>query len=348
MRDPAQVQVIAPNFKKRLSGVTSTVFRLVPVQAGDLAVVVTGPAIPDDLPQVRLRDLLLMPKHGPDGPRVWHARRNLEMLGGLALRVLGKDLRLVFTSASQRRHTGFTKALIRQMDAVVSTSARTAAYLERPSVVVHHGIDVEAFRPVPDRAALRATLGLPSGPLVGCFGRVRAQKGTDLFVDAMIAVLSQRPDGGGIILGRATAEHREFQRGLETRIAQAGLSNRLRFMGEVPVGEIAQWYQALDLFLAPQRWEGFGVTPIEAMACGVPVVATRVGAFEEQVVDGATGLLIPPNDAQAMIATLHGALSDPARLALWGTAARDHVVANFRIEAEAARLNALYRELLRR
>lgn len=348
LRDPAQVQVIAPNFKKRLSGVTSTVFRLVPFQAVDLSVVVTGPVIPEDLPQVRLRDLLLMPKHGPDGPRVWHARRNLEMLGGLALRALGKDLRLVFTSASQRRHTGFTKALIRRMDAVVSTSARTAAYLERPSLVVHHGIDVEAFRLVPDRAALRAALALPSGPLVGCFGRVRAQKGTDLFVDAMIAVLSQRPDGGGIILGRATAEHREFQRGLEARIAQAGLSDRLRFMGEVPVDEIAQWYQALDLFVAPQRWEGFGVTPIEAMACGVPVVATRVGAFEEQVVDGATGLLTPPDDAPAMVAALRRALSDPARLARWGMAARGHVVANFRIEDEAARLNALYRELLRR
>ena len=73
-----------------------------------------------------------------------------------------------------------------------------------------------------------------------------------------------------------------------------------------------------------------------------------LGAFEEQVVDGGTGLLIPPDDAPAMVAALRGALSDAARLARWGTAARDHVVANFRIEDEAARLNALYRELLRR
>ncbi|TNC73895.1 glycosyltransferase family 4 protein [Rubellimicrobium roseum] len=348
MKDPAQVEVIAPNFKKRLSGVTSTVFRLVPVQARGMGVVVTGPVLPEDLPQIRLRDLLTMPRRGPRGPRVWHARRNVEMLGGLALRALGKDLRLVFTSASQRHHTGFTKWLIRRMDAVVSTSAKTAAYLERPSVVVHHGIDTEAFRPAPDRAALRATMGLPPGPLVGCFGRIRAQKGTDLFVDALIAFLRERPDGGGIVLGRATAEHREFQRGLEERIAAAGLSDRLRFMGEVPVGEIARWYQALDLFVAPQRWEGFGVTPIEAMACGVPVVATRVGAFEEQVVAGETGLLIPPDDGPAMATAVREALGDPARLARWSEAARAHVVANFRIEDEAARLNVLYREMLAR
>ncbi|MBP1804559.1 glycosyltransferase family 4 protein [Rubellimicrobium aerolatum] len=348
LRDVGRVEVVAPCFKRRLSGVTSTVFRLVPVQARDMEVAVAGPAVPEGIPQVRLRDLVLMPRRGPGGPRVWHARRNFEMLGGLALRTLGKDLRLVFTSASQRRHTRFTKWLIRRMDAVVSTSAKTAAYLERPSVVVHHGIDAEAFRPVADRAALRVALGLPAeGPLVGCFGRIRAQKGTDLFVEAMIAVLRDRPDGGAILLGRATREHRDFQRDLEAKVAAAGLAGRIRFLGEAPVGEMARWYGALDLFVAPQRWEGFGVTPIEAMACGVPVVATRVGAFEEQVVDGATGLLIPA-ELEAMTEAVREALADPARLARWGEAARARVVAEFRLEDEAARLNALYRELLER
>ncbi|WP_210527412.1 glycosyltransferase family 4 protein [Rubellimicrobium arenae] len=347
-KDPATVQVIAPNFKRRLSGVTSTVFRLVPFQARDLNVVVAGPVVPEGIPQIRLRDLVLMPRHGPDGPRVWHARRNVEMLGGLALRALGKDLRLLFTSASQRRHTGFTKWLIRRMDEVVSTSARTAAYLERPSVVVHHGIDTATFQPPADRAALRSELGMPEGPIVGCFGRIRAQKGTDLFVDAMIGVLSERPDGGAILLGRATSEHRSFQQGLETRIAAAGLSDRIRFLGEVPVGDMARWYQALDLFVAPQRWEGFGVTPIEAMACGVPVIATRVGAFEDQVADGVTGRLIPADDLPAMAQAIRDALSDRPRLARWGEAARAHVLGRFRIEDEAAALNALYRDLLRR
>lgn len=347
LRDPARVEAIAPCLKRRLSGVTATAFRVVPVQAREMDVALAGPALPPDLPQLRLRDLLLMPRRGPRGPRVWHARRNIEMLAGLGLKALGKDLRLVFTSASQRRHTAWTRWLIRRMDAVVATSARTAAYLEREAVVVPHGIDADAFRPAPDKAALRVALGLPEGgPLVGCFGRIRAQKGTDLFVAAMVAALSERPDGAALILGRATPGNRAFRQGLEERVARAGLSGRIRFGGEVPVGEMARWYAALDLYVAPQRWEGFGVTPLEAMACGVPVVAARVGAFEEQVADGGTGLLIPPDDAGALTAAIREALGDPARLAAWGEAARARVLARFRLEDEAAALNAVYREVL--
>ena len=74
-------------------------------------------------------------------------------------------------------------------------------------------------------------------------------------------------------------KYADFARDLEARVAQAGMTERILFSPEVPVWEMPQWYQALDLFVAPQRWEGFGLTPLEAMACGVPVVATTVGAF---------------------------------------------------------------------
>ena len=79
-------------------------------------------------------------------------------------------------------------------------------------------------------------------------------------------------------------------------MARAGLQDRILFLPEVPVEEMPRWYQALDLLVAPQRWEGFGLTPLEAMACGVPVIATTVGAFDELVVEGETGRLIPPGD----------------------------------------------------
>ena len=78
-----------------------------------------------------------------------------------------------------------------------------------------------------------------------------------------------------------------------------GLADRIRFLPEVPVDQVAGWYGALDLYVAPQRWEGFGLTPLEAMACGVPVVATTVGAFEE-IVTPETGALVPPGDVDAM------------------------------------------------
>jgi mannosyltransferase len=344
---PASIDVLAPNFKKRLSGVTSTVVRLVPLQSREIAIAAVAPALPCHVPQIRLRDLLTMSRRGPSGPRVWHARRNSEMLAGIVMkRALGKDLKLLFTSASQRRHTGYTKWLIGQMDRVISTSQKTAGYLDRPSTVILHGIDVAAFSPPDDRVALKARMGLPAGPVIGCFGRIRAQKGTGDFVEAMIAVLPNFPAATAIVMGRATAKHEAYVRALRDRILAAGLGDRIVFKPEVPVHEIADWYRALDLFIAPQRWEGFGLTPLEAMACGVPVIATRVGAFEELVVDGATGTLIPAENVPAMVTASRSYLENAAARALQGQAARAHVVANFDITGEAAAITAVYRELL--
>ncbi len=345
--DPAHVDVIAPNLKKRLSGVTATVVRLLPLQREDIAIAAVAPVLPPHVPQIRQRDLFTMSRKGPSGARVWHARRNSEMLAGLILKhVFRKDLKLLFTSASQRDHTAYSKWLIRQMDAVISTSQKTAGYLERPSTVILHGIDITGFAPPENRAATKAALGLPPGPIVGCFGRIRAQKGTDVFVDAMIEVLRDRPEAVGIVMGRATEKHQGFERDLRAKVLAAELDDRILFKPEVPVHEMADWYRALDLFIAPQRWEGFGLTPIEAMACGVPVIATTVGAFEELVVHGSTGALIPPGDVTAMADQAAYYLDNPAERMFQGEAARVHIESEFRIEREAAAINAIYRELL--
>jgi len=345
--NPATIDVLAPNFKKRLSGVTATVVRLVPRQRERIAIAAVAPALPDHVPQIRMRDLLSMGTSGPSGARVWHARRNSEMLAGLVLKHLfRKRLKLLFTSASQRHHTRYSKALISRMDAVIATSQKTAGYLERPATVILHGIDTEGFTPPTDRAALKAAMGLPAGPIIGCFGRIRAQKGTDVFVDAMIEVLRDRPDAAAIVMGRATERYQGFEKELRDKVAAAGLADRLLFKPEVPVHEIADWYRALDLFIAPQRWEGFGLTPIEAMACGVPVIATTVGAFEELVVDGVTGALIAPGTSAPMVEAATRYLDDPDLRATHGAAARAHVLAAFRLEREADAITDVYETLL--
>ena len=339
-----RIEVIAPNLKRRLSGVTATVARLLPVQARTIGIAATGPGLPAHVPRVTLGSVLAMSgrKH-----RVWHARRNTEMLFGLVLRhVLRKRLKLVFTSASQRRHTRYTRWLIAHMDAVVSTSQRTASYLRRPSRVIMHGIDATAFRPPAGRRALRRALGLPEGFTIGCFGRIRHQKGTDVFVEAMLEVLPHHPGVQALVMGRATAGHQSFLHSLRDRVTRAGLESRIRFLPEAPVDAMPRWYQALDLFVAPQRWEGFGVTPLEAMACGVPVIATPVGAFDELVVEGATGRLVPPGDVRRIRAAVEEVLASPDTLREWSVAARRRVEEGFRIEDEAAALNALYRTLL--
>lgn len=345
-----EIEVIAPNFKRRHSGVTSTVIRLVPLQARDIAIVASGPDLPDEVPNLPPLGLLCLPRSGPSGARVWHARRNVEMVAGLALKYLaGKRLKLLFTSAAQRHHTGFTRWLIRQMDAVIATSAKSAGYLEREATVIHHGIDCALFSPVEDRESLRASLDLPpEGPLVGCFGRIRHQKGNDLFVKAMISVFSEVPHGKALMMGRATDEHKTYLQDLKDEVAAAGLSDRILFRDEVPIDQLSLHFQALDLYIAPQRWEGFGLTPLEAMACGAPVVATRVGAFEELIKDGVTSNLVDVDDVSAITTNLRRLLIDDEMRADFAKAARENAVTNFSIEKEAASILRIYHHLLGR
>lgn len=346
--DLNQIDVIAPNFKKRYSGVTSTVIRLVPIQAREIAICAAAPDLPAEVPQVKPGALWTMARKGPSGARVWHARRNNEMVAGLLLKyLLGKRLKLLFTSAAQRRHTGFTRWLIRRMDSVIATSSRSASYLERDATVIRHGIDCDLFQPVADRAALRRALDLPEdGLLVGCFGRIRPQKGNDLFVKAMIAACRANPEVRGLMMGRATADNAEFLQGLKDEVAAASLSDRILFRDEVAVEDVPRHFQALDLYVAPQRWEGFGLTPLEAMSCGVPAVATRVGAFEELVIPGETGTLCDIEDVDKITADVIALLSDRDRLNEMATAAREHVAGTFRLEGEAAAIIAIYRKLL--
>lgn len=335
---PDTVEVIAPNLKRRLSGVTATIERLVPVQAKDIGIVATGAGLSAKVPFLPVWRVMTLPRKKR---RVWHARRNTEMLLGVFLRAtLRKNWALLFTSASQRQHSRYTRWLISKMDHIIATSAKGQAYLTRPSVVVHHGIDTEKFSPTKDMRALRQSLGLPeNGKLIGCYGRIRHQKGTDVFVDALIDICGSDPDVHGVILGRATAQHQSFLDGEQAKIETAGLQDRIRIYPEVPVDQVNDWYRALDIYVAPQRWEGFGLTVLEAMACSVPVIATRVGAFEE-LVRPETGILIAPGEPNEMAQAIR--MIQPGM----GPAGRKRAVEVFSIEAEAARLNAIYRELL--
>ena len=339
------IEVVAPNLKRRLSGVTATVVRLVPVQARMIGIVTTGPGLPDDLPHVSLARAATLPR---DRWRVWHARRNTEMLLGLVLRhLLRRRYRLLFTSAAQRAHTGFTRWLIRRQDAVIATSPQAAGFLERRATVILHGVDTDVFRPAPDRAALRRDLGLdPDAVLVGCFGRVRAQKGVDLLVEAAIRVFPRHPRAQLIFTGRITPDNRAFADDLMARARAAGIGDRVRFLGEIPWEQVVRHYQALDLFAAPARWEGFGLTPLEAMACGVPVIASRAGAYEALIRDGDTGTLVPRDDADALARALDRWLGDDAARARAGEVARRHVVRNHAIEVEARAIVDIYLKLL--
>ena len=344
MDEPAlsDLDVVIPNLHWRYSGVTATNRMIAPRLATLCHAAWLGSDVPAGIARLRLRDLLrLRARRG--GPCVWHARRNDEMIAGLLLRGLGWPLRLIFTSAGQRRHTALTRLLIARMDAVIATSAASASYLDRPATIVHHGIDPEVYRPPADRAAAFAAARLPGRYAIGCFGRVREQKGTDVFVEAMCRLLPRYPDFTAVIVG--AADQRAFVQALEARVAAAGLSERVRFLGELPIEEVPRWYQRITIYAFTSRNEGFGLTLIEAMAAGAALVAARAGAAET-VVDADTGVLVPSGDADALAAALEPLLRDPAGAAAMGVRARARVIREFSVDAEAARIAEVYRRVL--
>jgi mannosyltransferase len=341
------IEVIAPHFKQRLSGVTSTVIQLIPrqLEAG-VKIATLGPGLPDRIAKIRFRDLWKCWTRPASGrPRLWHARRNIEMLAGVLLRdVLRMPMRLVFTSAAQRHHTNFTKWLIGRMDHVIATSARSGSYLEVPHTVVMHGIDTALFHPPESDMDRFPSAGLPGQFAIGCSGRVRHQKGTDLFVEAMIALLPHYPQWTAVIAGRVTPEHQAFADELKARIAKAGLEGRIRFLGEVD--DIRIWYRRFSLFVAPSRNEGFGLTPLEAMASSTAVVASDAGAYAEMIVPGRTGMVVAAGDGEALMNAIEPYLADPERAKRHGENGLAHVRQNFDIGNEVAGLGRIYEALL--
>ena len=338
----AEVDVVVPNFKRRLSGVTSSIVQLVPGQAEHIRIVGLGPGLPDTVPTLRwwqTPGLLRRPVHHRF--RIWHARRNVEMLAGVLLKTVCRaPLKLVFTSAAQRHHTWITRFLLRRMDTVIATSARSGWYLKVPYTVVMHGVDCKRFHPPAGPEDFFESTRLPGRYAVGCFGRIRPQKGTDLFVEAMTRLLPDFPDWTAVIGGRAAPAHREFHQSLVDGIASAGLADRIVFLGEVP--DVRAWYRRIILHVAPARNEGFGLTPLEAMASSTAVVASDAGSHAEVVVEGVTGSVVPAGVGDALTRALRNYLASPDRAVAHGRNARAHVEGNHSLGNEVRGVNAVY------
>ena len=341
---PDDLQVIVPNLHRRYSGVTATNRMVAPRLAKLYRAAWFGSDAPEGIARLSTGDLLKLWRRKV--PLIWHARRNDEMIVGVLLRALGWPFKLVFTSAAQRHHSWITRWLIRRMDAIIATSDISASFLKVKATVIPHGVDTDVYAPPTDRAAAFAESGLPGRYAVGCFGRVRAQKGTDVFVDAMCRLLPRYPDFTAVIVGQVTAEQTPFANDLKKRIEAAGLQTRIVITGELPIEQVQRWYQRLTIYAFTSRNEGFGLTLIEAMAAGSALVAARAGAAELVVEDAVTGVLTPTGDADALAVALEPLMRDVAAATAMGERGRERVLAKFSLNAEAARIGEVYRPLL--
>jgi mannosyltransferase len=341
----ADPEVIVFNLKQRYTGVSATVNALVPLQAHQWRLGYCGTTLSNGVPGMSMRQAIRLSKVPPAGRefRIWHVRRDHEMMAGLWARdVLRLPVKLVFTSAAQHLHGRFPRWLISKMDAVISTTPLAASFVPNTTAVVPHGIDLSRFSEPQDKLNAWQSSGLPGQYGVGVFGRVRPDKGTDVYVDAMIQVLPQLPGVTAVIAGLAQPQHQAYQADLQKKIEAAGLADRLVFLGEVPAGQVHEWYQRCLLCVACPRYEPFGLTPFEAAATGCAVVCSRTGAFDQLALSGVTGEMVDTGDSTGLAQAVLSVMRDPERAASMGAAARRRVTEHFSLSREAEGIGRVY------
>ena len=215
----------------------------------------------------------------------------------------------------------------------------------RPSKVtlIRSGIDVERFQTRADCTELRAQLGYAQDDFViGSVGRLDPVKNFPALIDAMAAVVTRLPRARLMVAGAGPDEQR-----LRQQVQSAGLNGQIRLLGYRK--NIPELLNIMDVFVLPSLAEGTCNAILEAMAVGLPVVATRVAGNPELVLDGATGLLVSPQDFRALADRIQFYANNPDIRRQHGLAGREHVLRYYTVEHMVDAYADLYRgELARR
>ncbi|MEM9268164.1 MAG: glycosyltransferase family 4 protein [Pseudomonadota bacterium] len=338
--------VLVVNLHRRFTGVSATVAALLPHQRRTRKIGLIDSGGLEFEGKISLAQALRKgwqrPSHG--GRRIWHARRDVEMLWGLVARdLLRQPVAVVFTSAAPKRHGWVLRQIMGRMDAIIASSARAAGFLDWHSTVIPHGVDTDHFTPQ-DRVAARKAEGLPTGPLIGAFGRLRPSKGTDLLIDALCTLLPQHPDHNAILTGIAAPKDQSFLEAQKQKLAQAGLTDRVHFLGQVSGARLKSLYACCDIVVAASRREGYGLTPLEGGASGAAIVSTTAGVWPE-VIDEEIGAIVDTGSATALADALQPLLENPALAQTKGEAARARMVNHHSVRHEAEAINTLYDHL---
>jgi glycosyltransferase involved in cell wall biosynthesis len=202
--------------------------------------------------------------------------------------------------------------------------------------LIPNGVDMQRFRPLPpsERASLRHRLGLPEGALSVYTGRLVSEKRVLSLAKSWRHVRQKHQDAWLVLVG--DGDQMEELRNLQAPgVWLAGSQS-----------DVVPYLQAADLFVLPSAAEGFSLSTLEGLACGLPVVVTNVGAIPQLVVDGAMGRIVPPEDMGAFVGALCDLLDQRAAWGTMGAAARSHVAEAYSTKSMAQRLLALYQNVL--
>jgi glycosyltransferase involved in cell wall biosynthesis len=243
---------------------------------------------------------------------------------------------------SPPRRIGYERALGRAVDRVVAQCQDEVRELVRMGVprnrmsVIPSGVDSERFSPegpVEPRD--------PGRPRILTVGRFVERKG---FAD-LIRALKIVPSAECVVVGGPPPgglDADPFAANLRSIAESTRVADRVRLVGAVPATEMPRWYRSADVLATAPWYEPFGLTPLEAMACGVPVVASAVGGLTDTVVDGLTGDLVRPRDPRSLGMALRRVLGDPVRRFAYATAALDRARQCYSWKRAAEQLGAVY------
>jgi glycosyltransferase involved in cell wall biosynthesis/predicted ATP-grasp superfamily ATP-dependent carboligase len=204
---------------------------------------------------------------------------------------------------------------------------------------IHNGIDINTYSCAPEaKEARNGARGGKCGPVIGTVGNLYPVKGQTYLLKALPMVIKSFPNVTCMIAGRG-----ELLGQLKAEAAELGLDGKVKFLGFRD--DIPELLQELDIFVLPSLSEGLPLSALEAMAAGKPVVATDVGGTHEAVIDRHTGLLVPPEDPQALSEGILCLLRQPELAKIFGDAGRKRVEQIFSLETMIKRYEELYDEL---
>lgn len=218
---------------------------------------------------------------------------------------------------------------------------------EQKVSIVYNGVDMDAFRRTRTPEAARLQLGLPAdGVYFGAIGQIGPRKGGDIILDAFERITGRQPRARLIFVGDPHRGQEKFAEELKQRATRAPFAGRVFFF---PFDDQIQvYYDALDVNLLVSRSEGFGRTIIEAGAAGVPSIGARTGGIAEIIVDETTGILVPPEDPNALSVAMEKLAGDATRRGEMADAAFRRAAQVFSDKAHAAQMMDLYDSIVAR
>jgi len=342
-------KVFVTNFNKNFTGVSATTAAVVALQKDQINIDLVGVKLPNCPEPISSKKAIEMYSKNLKGKglSIWHVRRNQEMRTAIWVRdILKKPIKIVFTSAAQRRHSLYPRWLISKMDAVIATTIEAASFVENVSAVVPHGVMTQKFMPAQDRSKVWSSLGYGGQFGVACVGRIRPEKGTDIFIETMLEILPHHPKMVALVIGKATRKHYKYKQDLLEKIKAAGLSDRILFVGEIDVTSMPKIMSAISLLIALPRYEGYGITPIEALSCGTPFVGSATGYFRAFSANGKYGIIVDPEDVAGAVRAIKLWLSKNDQLDAFMKEARKYIIDNYSVEQEIIGIHKVYQSLL--